>query len=234
LHLRDIKNLNLRKEDIISALEKARKEKFLDNLRYRHPNVKFDSKLRGFIGEIALRQWLENRGIQFNTLNYKEEDGGMDIDFLYKGKEGEVEIELKTSLIPDKDDKDFEKVIKRRDIKLIRRNDQKIEELKGDIHIQIYFNQYSEAKDKWLKEQHVDYSLKDPEYYFEKFKAYRYLNDTFLIGWIDKPSLIRNILKKKPENRTWSWSNSMRQFWTCNLKKEALKPDDLAPYLLNI
>ena len=56
----------------------------------------------------------------------------MDVDFEYKG----LDLELKTSLIPDAD-KTLQNVFNKRDIKLIRRT-LKIVDLKSDIHIQIY------------------------------------------------------------------------------------------------
>jgi len=54
---KEILNINLTKEDVIQAITKAKEEIFIDNLRDRHINVQFDSKLRGYIGEIALKKW---------------------------------------------------------------------------------------------------------------------------------------------------------------------------------
>jgi hypothetical protein len=66
----------------------------------------------------------------------------MNIDFEYKG----IEIELKTSLIPDMD-KNLRNVIKHRDLKIIHRT-QKIDDLKGDIHIQIFYDQLTNKKEE--------------------------------------------------------------------------------------
>lgn len=112
----DILKIVLTKEEIIAAIAKAKEQKFIDNLRDRHVNVQFDSKLRGYIGEIALKKWFIENGIDITTTNYFEEDIGMDVDFEYKG----LDLELKTSLIPD-DDKTLQNVFNKRDIKLIRR-----------------------------------------------------------------------------------------------------------------
>lgn len=83
----------------------------------------------------------------------------MDIDFYYKGKN----IELKTSLIPDRD-ADMDAAIGSEDIKLIRRGEDQIEDLNGDIHLQIFFNQKSKETDKWLKAQRIDLNSPDLDY----------------------------------------------------------------------
>ena len=50
---KEIVKLNLTKDDVIAAIAKSKEHNFIDNLRDRHINVQFDSKLRGYIGEIA-------------------------------------------------------------------------------------------------------------------------------------------------------------------------------------
>ena len=71
--------LKIAKDDIIDAFAKAKEQTFIDNLRDRHVNVQFDSKLRGYIGEIALKKWFLENNIKINTTNYFEEDIGIDI-----------------------------------------------------------------------------------------------------------------------------------------------------------
>ncbi len=51
----DILKIVLTKEEIIVAIAKAKEQNFIDNLRDRHVNVQFGSKLHGYIGEIALK-----------------------------------------------------------------------------------------------------------------------------------------------------------------------------------
>lgn len=228
--INDIVSIQIHKDEIMAAIAKAKSQFFLDNLRNRHPNVSFDSKLRGYIGEIALKHWLENFNISFITNNYLIDDGSMDIDFLFKKDDRYLDIELKTSLIPDVD-KDFEQVLLKRDIKLIRRNNSTIENLKSDIHIQIYFRQLRKAKDEWLKAQDINIESNDLDYLYECFGASRYLNDTYLFAWIDKPTLIE-IVNSKPANRR-TWSFAMREFWICNLGSDSKKPLDLIAYLQN-
>jgi len=163
----DIIKLVVTKDDVIQAISKAKEQDFIDNFRQRHVNIQFDSKSRGYVGEIALKNWFKNNGIKIITTNYFNEDSGMGIDFEYKG----LEIELKTSLIPDKDET-LLNVFNRRDLKIIRRT-RKIEDLKSDIHIQIFFDQ---LKDEWLIEQNIDLDSNDLEYLYENFLGKAYLN----------------------------------------------------------
>ena len=132
----DVINLSLTKDEILECLCKTQKMNFLDNLRKRHPNVQFDCKLRGYIGEIAIKKWFSSNGIEIEATDYLPDGDSIDIDFII----AHTNIELKTSLIPDRDG-DLEGVLDNRDIKLIRRNGQSIEELKGDVHMQIYYQQ---------------------------------------------------------------------------------------------
>jgi hypothetical protein len=117
----------------------------------------------------------------------------------------------------------------KRDIKLIRRDNQTIENLKSDIHIQVYFNQRTKAKDEWLKQQKIDLNSNDLDYLFDVLGAKRYEKDTFLCAWIDKETLINQINNKPKDKKTWKFG--MREFWICNLKNDAKKPIDLVPFL---
>jgi len=175
----DIIKLEFSKDDVLKAIEKATEQNFIDNLRERHINIQFDSKLRGYIGEVALKKWFLDNGTDIKTTNYFDEEYGMDIDFEYI----ELELELKTSLIPDADGTLLH-VFNKRELKIIRRS-RKIEDLKGDIHIQILFDQLTKKKDEWLIEQEIDLNSNDPEYLFEKFLGKAYLNKTYLVGWMD-------------------------------------------------
>jgi len=167
---KDIMKLDLIPDDIIVAIEKAKEQNFIDNLRNRHINVQFDSKLRGYIGEIALKKLFFDNNIIITTTNYFEEDIGIDVDFEYKG----LDLELKTSLIPDAD-KSLQNVFNKRDIKLIRRT-RKIEDLKSDIHIQIFYNQFTNKKDLWLQEQDIDINSNDLEYLYDAFLTNSFFN----------------------------------------------------------
>lgn len=225
VNINDIVNIRLSKEEVLSCIKKAKENSFLDNLRYRHPNVQFDCKLRGYVGEYAITKWFVENGIIIETTDYLEDGDSIDIDFLIVGKN----IELKTSLIPDSDN-DIGTVIEKRDIKLIRRGCQTIEELKGDVHMQVYYKQRTRAKDNWLKKQTIDLNNNDLEYLYDSFRADAYLNTTFFVAWIDKPTLVKMINTLPISQRCWSFKGSKRQFWRCPLK-ESKKPIELINYL---
>ncbi len=226
--INDVIKLSLTKEEIKQCLRKTQSINFLDNLRRRHPNVQFDCKLRGYIGEIAIKRWFANNGIEIEATDYLPDGDSIDIDFIIAG----TNIELKTSLIPDKDN-DLDDVIQNRDIKLIRRNGHSIEELKGDVHMQIYYQQKTKLKDEWLSLQNVDLNSTDLEYLYKALKADAYLTTTFFVAWIDKPTLIKYIYSLPPNSRCWSFGGSMRQFWRCPLK-ESRKPIELIQYFKSL
>lgn len=221
-------NIPLQKNEVMSALEQALENNFLDNLRNRHPNVQLDSKLRGYVGELAFSKWMTQHGISFESSNQVEEESGMDIDFQFHGNNKILQIELKTSLIPDADET-LEEVLRKRDIKLIRRGEQAIEDLKGDIHVQFFFTQLRIRKDEWLKKQAI--KVNEPlEVIYQKLAAYRYETDTYFARWIAKEELIQQI-KQKPRHLQ-QWKYGQRTFWCCNLLKEAREPGKLVNYLL--
>ncbi len=222
-----IVHIALTKEEILTALTTALQQNFTDNLRNRHPNVALDSKLRGYVGELAFKKWAKSHGIEFKESNIKDNSSGMDIDFVFESGSKKLDIELKTSLIPDVD-QDLQEMMNRRDIKLIRRKHKKVEELDGDVHVQIAFTQLRLRKDDWLKKQRIDFDS-DIEDIYDQLAAYRYEKDTFLMGWIDKPSLIVQINNKPQHLQKWKYG--MREFWTCNLQKHAKKPLTLIAYL---
>lgn len=223
----DIIKLPLTKEDILQALQKALDNKQiaqLDNLRDRHPNVQFDSIVRGYIGEIAFKNWLHNQGIEITTTNLTPDEDNIDIDFEYKGKN----IELKTSLIPDRD-QDMGMVVQYRDIKLIKREEH-VEDLRGDLHVQIYYDQKRRAKDLWLGLQKVDYSNTDLAYLYKELRFDSYLRGTYFVGWMDKASIIHRYHMAPEDKRTWTFENSLRTFYKCRIKY-ARRPIDIIDFL---
>lgn len=226
----DIVSLPVTQTDILAAIAKARQCEFLDNLRKRHPNVQFDSKVRGYVGEIALRNWLLAHGIQSQRVNYLEDESGMDVDFLFTADNRRINLELKTSLIPDKW-RTLPNCVQRGDIKLIRRGRQTIDQLKGDLHVQIYFRQRRLAKDRWLAQQVVDVENALPEVIYEKLLGRAYLDNVFLVGWIDKPALVAQLCNLPVTQATWRFSGSSRTFWKCSITQHARKPQELVEVL---
>ena len=200
----------------------------LDNLRQRHPNIQFDCLLRGYIGEYAIEKWVNSFGIFFENSNIIEEEDNIDIDFLYKGKN----LELKTSLVPDAD-VSVDTAILKRDIKLIKRGNTPIENLKGDIHLQIYYDQKRKAKDDWLKNQKIDLNSRDIRYLYDQIGAKAYLNRTYFVGWIDKKSIIQKINQLPNNQQYWSFKGSKREFWSCKIV-DSFRPIELIDYLRNI
>jgi hypothetical protein len=224
----DIICLPLADEEIKWVMQRAREQFSIakrDNLRNRHINIQYDCILRGYIGEYAMRRWLEENDIILTATNFRNDDDNIDIDFLYKGKD----IELKTSLVPD-GDISIEKSISLRDIKLIKREN-KIEDLRGDIHLQIYFNQKRKAKDDWLKEQEINIEEENIDVLFEKLLCRCYRATVYFVGWIDKVSLIEKINALPPIRQTWTFANAKRDFWNCKIS-ESRAPLELPSYLL--
>tara|TARA_B100000965_G_scaffold62000_1_gene47859 strand:- start:532 stop:1266 length:735 start_codon:yes stop_codon:yes gene_type:complete len=237
-------NIPLQKAEVMQGLQQALQHTFIDNLRSRHPNVALDSKLRGYVGEIAFRKWLKQNGISNFSCNHADEASGMDVDFLFYKNGEELHLELKTSLIPDADET-FETLAEKRDIKLIRRQNQSIEALKGDVHVQLFFKQLRLRKDEWLKSRTniSDYLVLErppdgragsreaqvAEKIYREFAAYRYEKDAFLAAWIDKPTLIKQLAAKPQKRQKWKYGK--REFWCCNLKREAKSISQLIDHL---
>ena len=228
--IKDSIRISVTDDEIKSVMEKARTQLFIskrNNLRNRHPNIQYDCILRGYIGEFAITKWMNKQGIFFNKTNYKADGENIDIDFLYKGKN----IELKTSLIPDADFT-IEKAIETRDIKLIKRENEIIN-LKGDMHLQIFFDQKRLAKDEWLAGRIINIEKAGIDELFDKMLARCYRNTTYFVAWIDKQTLIENFNNLPESDKTWSFKNSQRQFWNCKVINSK-KPIDLPEYLKNL
>jgi hypothetical protein len=226
----DIICIPLADEEIKWVMQRA-KEHFAianrDNLRNRHINVQYDCILRGYIGEYAMRKLLEENDIILSATNFKNDDDNIDIDFLYKGKN----IELKTSLVPD-GDVTIEKSISFRDIKLIKRED-KIEDLRGDMHLQIYFDQKRKAKDDWLQAQEINIINENIDVLFEKLLCRCYRNTVYFVGWIDKVSLVEKINALPPIRQTWTFANAKRDFWVCKIV-DSKKSTELSNFLSSL
>jgi hypothetical protein len=212
--MNDIIDFTLAKEEIIENVHKAR-QKFSvaqrDNLRNRHINIQFDCLLRGYIGEYIISKWFAENNVLIQATNQMMDDENIDIDFMCNDQV----IELKTSLIPDADFT-IEQVIKKRDIKIIKR-EKNLDELKGDIHMQMYFGQRRKAKDEFLKNQDIDVINADIEELYEVLKLRAYLSHNYLVGWMDKGTLTERLLKQPADKRVWTFIGSKRQFWKCKI-----------------
>jgi len=249
----DIIQLSVSEKEIKESIREALVANFneRDNLRGRDSNVQFDCLLRGYIGEKAILKWFNSFGVYFKETNYMNDNGNIDIDLLYEyGENNQKTLEIKTSLIPDNFVKNIpktniidkiDKCIEIFDIKLIRRYNENIEDLKGDIHIQIYFGDLRKQKDDFLKEVSINTIIKNEkiDFAFEhlvdeiynKIFAKLYKTRTFLVGWIDKETLIKQNKNKNVKEKIWSFQGSKREFWTCKIKNEAKAPSELIDYL---
>ncbi|HEY9295737.1 MAG TPA: hypothetical protein VIQ31_05080, partial [Phormidium sp.] len=79
----DIIALPLSESDILEAIRQAKQSTLLDNLRMRHPNIQFDCKVRGFVGEIALVNWFASHNLYFDKVHYLPDASGIDIDMVF-------------------------------------------------------------------------------------------------------------------------------------------------------
>ncbi len=223
----DIICISLIDEEIKLVMEKARKQlsiSKLDNIRPRHANIQYDCILRGYIGEYAITKWLRQHDIVFDKTNYMSDEDNVDVDFFYKGKN----IELKTSLIPDADVR-LENSVACRDIKLIKRENDIIH-LRGDIHLQIFFDQKRKAKDEWLASRMIDLENMEIDELFNQILARCYRDTTYFVGWIDKTTLVTKINSLPEAARTWTFKHAQKQFWNCKIS-ECNKPTNLPAYL---
>lgn len=252
--IQDTVKLEINESEIKNLIKKTLIENFnkRDNLRSRNPNIQFDCLLRGYVGEKAIKSWFLSHGIEFAKTNYTEDSNGeIDIDLLFAyGNNLSKSIEIKTSLIPDNyvkgvDINDIEgkikKCIENFDIKLIRRNNESIDSLKGDIHLQIYFGNLRKAKDDFLENLMLSINIQNSsinnsfeslvDKIYDATLSKLYSDRTYFVGWIDKETLIQQIKNKERNEQIWTFPKSKREFWTCKIFSEAKRPIELIEYI---
>lgn len=226
----DLIKLPITKLDVIDALNKALSQTFTDNLRSRPKTVQLDCKIRGYLGEIALKNWFTNNGIHFSQTNYLVDGSELDIDLAYEVNEITYNLETKTSLVPD-NYKTLSNSIERCDIKLIKRAT-RIEDLEGDMHLQIYFNFLRKERDTWLTSQSPNWNNISDIY--ATLQLDKYIENTYFVGWIDKPTLIIQINSLPVKYRTWTFPGSQKYFWACNIKNKAKCPIEIISYVKSL
>ena len=204
----------------------AKNTTFIDNLRKRNKFVSFDSKVRGFLGEIAITNLLINSGIKINDINKLNEGENEDIDIFVSNEfSSNIKIEIKTSLFPDKW-QTIDELIENADIKIIRR-EKSFYDIKADVYIQIYFNFYRQKRDEFLKSlsgEPSDYSVDALIDLLDLSSLHE-----IIIAWKDKNSLQKDLSQMK--NKIWAYS--MREFWRCPLKTSN-SPLELVSFLQNL
>jgi len=219
----DLLQLNITDDMLIEAVTHSLQMSFIDNLRNRSPFVQFDSKIRGYLGEIAIGNLLMAHGITIKSVDKNEEELGEDIDMTVANEFSDnIRLEIKTSLIPDLW-KTLDTVYENADIKIIKR-EADYRDIKADLHIQIYFNMWRKARD--IEMNSIDGS---PQNYtiqqlIDIMKLKR-LKEVFA-AWIDKQTLIYNLDKKKYK----TWRYGYRTFWDCPLS-EAKKPNQIFDFI---
>ena len=219
-----ILTIELTKEMFIQALNYARETYLIDNLRVRSEFVSFDSKLRGRLGEIGMIDFLTQNGVKIHESNTLLESN-IDIDLTYQEDSGKKRtIEVKTSLIPDFLP-NIEECLKRMDIKFIKR-EQHFTEIPVDIVVQMYYNQKTKERDRFLNSirgNPSDYS--DPQLTeildLDKLKLY-------FVSWIDKFALFSYL---RSTNRK-TYKIAKRFFWSAPMGTIGKKPEDLAKFIL--
>lgn len=224
----DIIKIDLTDNEILEAVRHARKESFLDNLRERNEFVALDSKIRGYMGEIFLKNLFSSNDIKISDINHKDSRLGVDIDIEITTISGEsLKVECKTSLVPDYY-KTIQNCISRCDIKIIQR-EYDFNSIPIDIHIQIYFNELTEERDAKLSQidGHID------DYSDEKIVELLKLKelDGYFVAWIDKKSL-NTYLSSFNSYSERIWGYGYRKFWRCPLSM-SYAPNQLIEYLKN-
>lgn len=222
----DIMKINLTLDEIFEAVKQARKEKFIDNLRERNKFVALDSKIRGYMGEIYLKKLFNQEKIKVLKANHIENGFGSDIDIEIKTIGGEsLKVECKTSLVPDYY-KTIKTCISNCDIKIIKREND-FTDIPVDIHIQIYYNELTNERDKKLSQIPGNIDNYSDEQLIELLGLKEL--DGYFVAWIDKESL-NSYLRSFDENKDRIWSFGYREFWKCPLYLSKA-PIELIQYL---
>ncbi len=223
----EIVKINLSHDELIEAIQHARREHFIDNLRNRSEFVAFDSKVRGYIGEIFLRNLFKASNIKIARIDYEEDGVETDIDFeVVNCRNRSFKVECKTSLVPDTYGS-IQSSINKCDIKIIRR-EKHFTRIPIDIHVQIYFDELRKERDESLSsiKRHVaDYS--DDEI----LKLLRLTTlDGYFVAWMDRDSLNDYLDSLPMYDRIWKFG--FRTFWRCPLSL-AKAPKDLTTFINN-
>lgn len=226
IRLNDFIKLPVDNTIIIKAMKQAidNTSVGLNNLRYRPLTIILDCKIRGYIGEMALRKWFSNYNIDFVSSDFLDDDTNIDIDLLYRGINRSYNFEVKTSLVPDFY-RNMIGVIQRADIKIIKRTEN-IESLSGDVHIQIYYDFLRKQRDQELRLLRQNFINED--YLYTNMRLKEYIDNTYFVAWIDKPTLVKYI--NNQYRKTWTFPYAKRDFWRCPLSDLAKKPIELINY----
>lgn len=223
----DVIRLDVEKKDIIEAISLAKEKRFSDNLRRRTDIVSFDSKVRGYLGEIAIRKWFVSQGITDFKSNMLGESCDIDLTIFYNNSS--FSCEVKTSKIPEFTKGEIDNIIRECDIKIIKRYDNVM--VDRDIYIQIYYNLFTKAHDAELEQKFSQTEVGETATAEEIYNTYnyeRYLTGVFFYAWDNKENIERRLNSLLPNQRTYTISK--RTFFVCKLK-DSLAPIDIVNYI---
>ena len=228
MNIGDIITLNIDEENVLEAIRKAQCHYFVDNLRKRHIIVAFDSKVRGYLGEIAIKKWLSDGGINRFYSNKMADDMYCDIDLEIISALGHrYTCEIKTSKIPDYTHNSMQRVINDCDIKIIKRNPDNTIYIDRDIYIQIYYGLLTRAHDNFLISRYNEskITINSPaDEIYRTYEYWRYINNIYFVAWEERNNITRRLQNMRIDKRTYSIG--FRTFYTCKLR------DSIAPIVL--
>lgn len=228
----DVIKIEIERADIFEAIRMAKGHNFIDNLRHRSPIVSFDSKVRGYLGEIALKKWLRAHNINNFRSNRITNMYICDID-LALVKDGRIiNCEIKTSKMPHcLANNSLRSIIDRCDIKIIKRNNTDEIIIDNDVYLQIYYFLSTQEHDRFLIDTYeatqVDADCSVEEIY-DVYRYYDYIDKTYLVAWDERNHITQNLLRMRVEEQTYRIA--MRTFYSCRLSS-AFAPIELIDFL---
>lgn len=234
MNINDIILLNVSREDVLEAIRKAKNHNFIDNLRNRHIIVSFDSKVRGYLGEIAIEKWLVNNGIDRFCTNAMEDNMyACDIDLEIISGSNRYNCEIKTSKTPDYTHNNMQRVINDCDIKIIKRRQGNNIDIDRDIYIQIYYRFPTQEHDRFLinryEQSGINISSNDDAIY-ETYEYERYLNNIYFVAWEERNNITQRLQNMSLADRVYTIG--MRTFYTCKLR-DSIEPIRLIDFINN-
>ena len=224
--IHDLIALPLTRDDVLAAVREARRHTFRDNLRRRSPIVQFDSKVRGYLGELGMRKWLATQGIKCTATNTPTDYHQMDTDLTLVGRGRHWHTEVKTSLIPSRYSH-LEELLQQADIKLIKRTATPAG-LRSDLHLQVLYDLVTDRRDDWLNRIRPDLpeQLSDEQLY-TALRLSQYEAGAYFAAWIDRERVCAYV----PQLATPTWGFGKRQFWVCRFREHAMPPQTLVRFL---
>lgn len=234
MNINDIILLNISREDVLEAIRKAKTHHFIDNLRNRHIIVSFDSKVRGYLGEIAIEKWLVDKGInRFRTNTMDDNMYACDVDLEIITDSNRFNCEIKTSKTPDYTHNNLQRVIDDCDIKIIKRQQGDNICIDRDIYIQIYYHFPTREHDSFLINRYNESGVNifaDVDDIYETYGYERYLNNTYFVAWEERNNITQRLQSMNYADRVYQISK--RTFYTCKLR-DSIEPLRLIDFINN-